>query len=132
MSRSEPPVRALRVLQRGEALLVLGDDGWGAEPRGCDVRLLDGVARMPSGIATLARLAGSPVVCFFVLPLGPRRWRVTIDPPIAPPARHERGSGDQRLLQQLADRWSEMIHAHPEHWAAVYRIRWQRPPRRAP
>jgi hypothetical protein len=27
-------------------------------------------------------------------------------------------------LQQLAARWTEVIRAHPEHWAAVYPIRW--------
>ncbi|HEY7381798.1 MAG TPA: hypothetical protein VH572_11345 [Gaiella sp.] len=124
MYRTEPALRALRLLRRGEALLVLGDDSWGGEPRSYPVRFLDGMARMPAGVTTLSRLAGSPVVCFYVLPNGPRRWQVTIDPPLAPPARDERGDGEQRMLQRLADRWSEMIRAHPEHWAAAYRVHW--------
>jgi KDO2-lipid IV(A) lauroyltransferase len=124
MYRTEPTLRALRLLQRGEALLVLGDDSWGVEPRSYPVRFLDGMARMPAGVTALSRLAGSPVVCFYVLPRGPRRWQVTIDPPLTPPERHEREEGEQRMLQRLADRWSEMIRAHPEHWAAAYRVHW--------
>lgn len=124
MYRTEPAIRAVRLLRSGEALLVLGDDGLGAAPRGYDVRLLDGVAHLPAGIVSLARLAGSPIVSFYVLPRGPRRWTVTIDPPVLPPARSEGRDGEQRVLQVLADRWGDMIRAHPEHWAAVYRIPW--------
>ena len=32
---------------------------------------------------------------------------------------------DREVLQRVADRWSELIRAHPEHWAAPYRIRWR-------
>jgi lauroyl/myristoyl acyltransferase len=125
MYRTEPAIRAARLLRDGEAVLVLGDDGWGDEPRGHVVRFLDAYARLPAGIVALARLCGSPIVCFYVLPRGPRRWVVTIDPPVLPPDRREGESGERRVLQQLAVRWSEMIAAHPEHWAAVYPIRWQ-------
>lgn len=124
MYRTEPAIRAARLLKGGEVLLVLGDDGWGEVPHGYAIRFLDGVARMPAGIVSLARLCGSPIVCFYVLPRGPRRWVVQVDPPVEPPGRREGEEGERRVLQQLADRWSEMIRAHPEHWAAVYRIRW--------
>jgi KDO2-lipid IV(A) lauroyltransferase len=125
MYRTESTVRAARLLQNGEALLVLGDDGWGDEPRSYSVRFLDARARLPAGIVTLARLCGSPIVCFYVLPRGPRRWVAIIDPPVAPPAREEGSDGERRVLQKLADRWSEMIRAHPDHWAAPYLIRWE-------
>jgi KDO2-lipid IV(A) lauroyltransferase len=122
--RSEPAFRAARLLRAGEAVLVLGDDAWGDSPRGYEVRFLDGVARMPAGIVALARLCGSPIVSFYVLPRAPRRWVVTIDPPLQPPRRDEGEDGERRVLQALADRWSEMIRAHPEHWSASYRIGW--------
>jgi lauroyl/myristoyl acyltransferase len=125
--RTEPAIRVARLLRGGEALLVLGDDGWGADPRGYEVRFLDGWAVLPAGIVSLSRLTGSPIVCFFVLPEGPRRWRVLIDPAVAPPGRREGPAGEQRVLQELADRWSEVIRAYPEHWAARYRIRWVQP-----
>jgi lauroyl/myristoyl acyltransferase len=121
--RTGSALTAARLLRRGEALLVLGDDG-GDDPRGYPVRFVGGTAELPAGIVLLARLCGSPIVSFYVLPLGPRRWRVTIDPPVAPPGRRDGADGERRVLQRLADRWSEVIQAHPEHWAAVYPIRW--------
>jgi lauroyl/myristoyl acyltransferase len=121
--RTESALRAARLLRRGEALLVLGDDG-GDSPRGYPVRFVGTTAELPAGIVSLARLCRSPIVSFYVLPLGPRRWRVTIDPPVAPPGRRAGAEGERRVLQQLADRWSEVIQAHPQHWAAVYPIRW--------
>jgi hypothetical protein len=49
---------------------------------------------------------------------------VLVDPPVAAPDRREGADGERRVLQLLADRWSEVIRAHPEHWAASHRIRW--------
>ncbi len=127
MYRTEPALRAVRLLEAGEALLVLADDEWGAEPRGYDVRFLDSVARLPAGIVAFARLTGAPIVSFYVLPRAPRRWVVTIDSPVPAPGRREGRVGEQRVLQELADRWSEMIRACPEHWAATYPIDWRAP-----
>ena len=124
MYRTEPAIRAARLLRDGEALLVLGDDGWGPDPRGIAVGFLDGRAVLPAGIVALARLTGAPIVSFYVLPVGRRRWRVVVDPPVEAPARREGEEGERRALQLLADRWSEVIRAHPEHWAANYRIGW--------
>jgi hypothetical protein len=30
-------------------------------------------------------------------------------------------------MQRLADRWSAMLRAHAEHWAAVYPMIWRAP-----
>jgi lauroyl/myristoyl acyltransferase len=125
MYRTAPATRAARLLRTGEALLLLGDDGWGREPRSHRVRFLDAEADLPAGMVTLARLCQSPLVGFAVLPTAPRRWRVVVDRPIAPPARHGGPPAERAVLQQLADRWSELIRASPEHWAASYRIRWR-------
>lgn len=122
--RSSAPLRAARILHAGEALLVLADDGSGHAPHSLRVRFLDGWVLMPAGVVSLARLAGAPIVSFYVLPLGPRRWRVLIDPPVKAPARHAGEEGEREALQRLADRWSAVIRAHPEHWAAAYPIRW--------
>ena len=128
--RTAPAIRAARLLQAGEALLVLGDDGWGTEPRTYPVRFLDSVADLPAGVVTLSRLCQSPIVGFAVLPTGRRRWRVVVDQPIGPPGRTGGAEEEQKVLQILADRWSELIRAHPEHWAAAYRIRWRERQRR--
>lgn len=121
---TEPATKAVRLLQRGEALLLLGDY---AKPwmRTYPVRLLDAVAELPAGIASLARLCGSPVIPFSVLPRGVRRWRVEIGPPLEPPARDGGEDAERELTQRLADRWSEMLRTHAEHWAAVYPMTWR-------
>lgn len=123
--RTEPIVRMARLLERGEALLVLGEDAASNTARRHRVRFLDTHAELPAGIPALARLCGSPVVPFSVLPLGPRRWRVTVDAPVGPPERRSGEDGEVRLLQQLADLWSAQLRAHPEQWAARFRIAWR-------
>jgi lauroyl/myristoyl acyltransferase len=122
--RSTHAIAAARVLTRGEALLVLGDDSWGDTPRLQRVRFCDSEAALPIGIATLARLTGAAIVPFAVLPLAPRRWRVTIDPGIPPAVGRDGGAGDAAVLQAVADRWSAIIRAHPDQWAASFRIAW--------
>ncbi|MFQ5557771.1 MAG: lysophospholipid acyltransferase family protein [Acidimicrobiales bacterium] len=116
-------LQAVRVLQRGEALLLLGDDGRFASRRRF-VRFLDAEAEIAGAVAWLSRSTQAPVVGFSVLPLGPRRWRVIVDPPLVPPAPDDQ-AGEHRLLQDIADRWSEVIRQNPEHWAASFPIRWR-------
>jgi lauroyl/myristoyl acyltransferase len=127
MYRSEPALRAARLLRRGEALLLLGDDEAGSDVRAFTVRFLDSEAVLPGGIVSLARLTGAPIVCFYVLPEGPRRWRVVVDDAVAAPARADGEAGEHRVLQALADRWGEVIRAQPEQWAASHHIRWIEP-----
>jgi lauroyl/myristoyl acyltransferase len=120
---TDPAFRAAALLRRGEALLVLADQVLPGM-RAYRVRLLDAETDLPAGVAGLARLCGSAIVPFLVLPVGPRRWRVEIEPPIPPPPRHSRREGERETLQALADRWSAAIRLHPEHWAAVDPMRW--------
>jgi Kdo2-lipid IVA lauroyltransferase/acyltransferase len=121
---SEPITRAANLLRSGQAVLVLGEYAKD-HMRTYPIRLLDGVAELPAGPATLARLCGSPIVPFTVLPLGPRRWRVELEPPLDPPSRSGGAAADAELLQALADRWTASLRAHPEHWAAVYPLTWR-------
>jgi lauroyl/myristoyl acyltransferase len=123
MYDSEPVSKAARLLRDGEAVLVLGDyakEGMRTYP----VRLLDAVAELPAGPVTLARLCGTPIVPFCVLPDAPRRWRVEVESPLWPPARETGEAGERALLQELADRWSATLRNHAEHWAAVYPMTW--------
>lgn len=110
----------VRALRRGECLLLLGDDG-SFSARTHRVRFLDAEADLPAGPVTLARLAKVPIVSFHVLPEGWRRWRITVDPAIAPPTSP---TDERRVLQTLADRWSDQIEAAPDHWAASFPVRW--------
>ena len=124
MYDSEPAAKAARLLRDGEALLVLGDY---AKPwmRTYPVRLLDAVAELPAGPAVLARLCGTPLVPFSVLPLAQRRWRVEMEPVLYPPDRHGGVEAEKALLQELADRWTATLRTHAEHWAAVYPMTWR-------
>lgn len=123
MYRQAAALRSVRRLQDGEAVLLLGDNSEfaGHTHR---VRFLDSDMRMAAGVAALARLAGSPIISFTVLPLGPRRWKATMDPPIEPPPPQAGRDGEQAVLQQLADRWSEAIRANPEHWSMAAPLDW--------
>jgi KDO2-lipid IV(A) lauroyltransferase len=126
ISHSQPAPAALEVLQRGEALVVLGDDGTRGTPRRVPVRFCDGVAALPAAPAVLARLAQAPLVTFAVLPVAPRRWRVVLDPPIYPGPRQD-ALTDVVTLQALADRYSAIIRNQPEWWAASFDVAWVPP-----
>ena len=119
------PLEPLRVLRSGEALLVLGDDGSHAATRSYPVQLCGTTAVMAGGAVSLARLAGAPLVPFTVMPQGRRRWVATIEPHLEPPARRSGPDGEQAVLQLLADRWTELVRHHPEHWAASFVIDWR-------
>lgn len=123
---SAPVARAAALLRAGEAVLMLGDYAKD-HMRRYPVRFLDARAELPAGVAVLARLCEAPVVPFVVLPIGPRRWRALIEPPVDPGARGDGAEGEHRILQELADRWSRLLRAVPEHWAAVYPVRWLPP-----
>src|SRR5262249_5779212 len=114
-----------RVIRRGEALLVLGDDAFGPEPRTHRVQFCGVPARMPAGIVTLARLAGAPIVPFEVLPVAPRRWRIRLRAVIEPPPRGSGAGGEQRTLQLLADEWTAAVRRNPAHWSARFPIHWE-------
>ena len=123
MYRQVAALRSVRRLQAGEAVLLLGDNSKfaGHTHR---VRFLDSDVQMAAGVAALARLSGAPIVPFTVLPLGPRRWHVAIDPPIDPPPADSGRAGEQPVMQQLADRWSATIRSNPEQWALATPLEW--------
>ncbi len=128
MYRQVAALRSVRRLRAGEAVLLLGDN---SEFAGHTHRLrfLDSEVEMAAGVAALARLAGSPIISFTVLPLGPRRWRAAMDPPIEPPPSELGKAGEQAVMQQLADRWSEAIRANVGHWAMAAPLYWVEEPR---
>jgi lauroyl/myristoyl acyltransferase len=123
--RHAPAVAAAHALRRGEALLVLGDDASGPAPRTHLVDFCDARAHLPAGIASLARITGAPIVPFSVLPDAPRRWRVTVEVPIPAPASRGGAVAEACALQRLADRWTALLRAHPDQWAASFPIAWE-------
>lgn len=122
--RTAPVSRLGALLRAGEALVVLGDDASGDQPRLHKVWFCDTSAELPAGAVTLARLYQSLIVGFVIVRLGPRRWKAIIDPPLEPPARRSGVAGDVETLQVLADRWTEIVRRHPDQWSANYDIAW--------
>lgn len=122
--RTEPVSRLGALLKAGEAVIVLGDDASGERPRMHKVQFCETVAELPAGGVTLARLYQAPIVPFLVVRVAPRRWRVVIEPPMAPPPRRSGAGGDVETLQTLADRWTDMVRAYPDQWSASYPIAW--------
>jgi KDO2-lipid IV(A) lauroyltransferase len=122
--RTDSIIRIASLLRRNESVLVLGENAEDESVRRYPVRFLDSMAELPAGIPTLARLCGTPVAPFTVLPLGPRRWQVTIKSLVEPPARKSGREGEIRMLQELADIWSEEIRLNPELWAARFPMYW--------
>ena len=118
------PLDSVRLLHRGEALLVLGDDGSQTSARSYPVQFCGATAGLPAGAVSLARLAGASIVPFTVLPRGRRRWVATVEPCIEPPGRAAGTAGEQAVLQLLADRWTATVRQYPEHWAASFPIDW--------
>lgn len=118
---------AARLLRRGDALLVLGDDASRAATHTAPVRFCDAAADLPAGAIALARIAGAPIVPFSVLPTGPRSWVVDLGTPLEPPTARRGGRDEQVVLQALADRWSALLRDHAEHWAASFPIAWREP-----
>ena len=120
---TEPPRRAARALARGEVVVLLPE---AAKPgmRAVEAELLGARVLLPAGPAALARIAGAPIVPIAVLPLGPRAWRVELGKPIPPPARRSGREGERAAVQALADRWTPLLRAHAEHWAAVDPMPW--------
>jgi lauroyl/myristoyl acyltransferase len=121
------PTAMARALRRGEAVVVIGDDSWGDRPRLHRVRFCDSTARLPAGIVALAQMTGAAIMPFTIVSVAPRRWRVTMEPPIEPPARHADGAEVVDVLQRLADRWTASITAHVDQWAASFAIAWDEP-----
>jgi lauroyl/myristoyl acyltransferase len=124
VSIGEPPLRAVHALRDGHVVVVLADV---AQPgmRGVEVTLLDAPIVLPARPAALARIARAPILPFAALPIDRRAWRVWIGEPIAPPPRGSGRAGEAAATQALADVWSEVIRAHPTHWAAVDPMAWR-------
>ncbi len=96
-----------------------------------DQKMNDGVAAtlfghtaMTAGApATLALRFSCPLVPIRVERLGPARFRITVEPPLAHPATGERAADVLALTQAMNDRIEAWVRARPEQWLWLHR-RW--------
>lgn len=113
-------------LSIGEAL-VQGDlvaltaDRMAAGERSVKVDFLGKQAEFPLGPFLLATATGAPVILFFGLYEGGRRYRVVFETfEFAAPRRGERGRGLERAVQAYADRLSHHARQAPYNWFNFY------------
>lgn len=117
----ETMLRVRECLQRGEIVAVLGDRAPDGE-RGIGCDFLGARARFPAGPLLAAALLGAPVVTFFCLYRGPRRYDAHFELlaerlPAERPAREEAVA---RELQRYAARLEAHARAAPCNWFNFY------------
>jgi KDO2-lipid IV(A) lauroyltransferase len=116
ISRNRGARDAYRVLKSGEVLLLVADRVIGDVSDGVEVPFCDGRRAVPRGPAQLALAAKAPVIPGFAVrtPNGPRRYRITLEPPIMPEGTEP--DAVLTLTRTIADRLSAAVHAHPDQW----------------
>jgi predicted LPLAT superfamily acyltransferase len=122
------PGTMLRVrdcLQRGEIVAMLGDRAPGGE-RGIACDFLGERARFPAGPLLAAALLGAPVVTFYCLYRGPRRYDAHFEllAERLPAQRPARDAAVARELQRYAARLEAHARAAPCNWFNFYDF-WQ-------
>jgi len=124
LAAGAPPRQVARILGAGGVVVVIADlhrPGM----RGHAVDFLDARVVLPGGPAAVARIGAAPLVPFAVYPAGPRRWRMELGAPIAPPTRAGGRDDERRATQQLANAFSAVIRRTPEQWDAVDPLPWR-------
>lgn len=116
ISRNRGARDAYRVLKSGEILLLVADRVIGDVSDGVEVPFCDGRRAVPRGPAQLAVAANAPVIPGFAVrtPNGPRRYRITLEPPIMPDGTEP--DAVLTLTRAIADRLSAAVRAHPDQW----------------
>ncbi len=90
---------------------------------GIEAKLFGHLAMTAPAAAAFALRFGCPLVPGVVQRLGPARFRVICEPPLAMPATGDRQSDIAQLTQQMNDCLERWIRAHPEQWLWLHR-RW--------
>jgi predicted LPLAT superfamily acyltransferase len=117
----ETMLRVRDCLQRGEIVAMLGDRAPHWE-RGVSCDFLGERARFPAGPLLAAALLGAPVVTFFCLYRGPRRYDahfelLTVHLPAGHPAREAAVAHE---LQRYAARLEAHARSAPDNWFNFY------------
>ncbi|MGQ0642035.1 MAG: lysophospholipid acyltransferase family protein [Gemmatimonadaceae bacterium] len=116
ISRNRGARDAYRVLKSGEFLLLVADRVIGDASDGVEVPFCDGRRQVPRGPALLSLATGAPIVLGFAVrtPDGPRRYRLTLEPPIMPDGTEPDAA--LTLTRRVADRLAAAVRSHPDQW----------------
>lgn len=121
----ETMLRVRECLARGEIVAMLGDRALAGERRiACE--FLGARARFPAGTLVAAALLGAPVVTFFCLHRGPRRYDVhfALLAERLPAERPAREAAVERALHDYAAQLAAQARAAPYNWFNFYDF-WQ-------
>ena len=114
--------RVMRMLHGGHGVALLIDQH--IQSRGAVyVDFFDRPAATTSALAALALRTGAPIVPVFALPLGPGRYRVIYEHPVAPPPADSE-QAVRELTQRCTDVLEMYVRRHPELWLWMHR-RWR-------
>jgi KDO2-lipid IV(A) lauroyltransferase len=123
--------QSLAHLSRGGRLAMLMDQKMND---GIEARFFGRPAMTAPGMGALALRLRCPVIPCFVERLGPARFRVICEPPLALPDTGDRTADIASLTQMVNDTLERWIRAKPESWLWLHR-RWPKAstgPSRAP
>ena len=109
-------------LRAGGAVAMLVDQKMND---GIEARLFGLPAMTASAAAAYALRFGCPVIPGYVERIGPARFRVVCEAPLALPATGDRFADIAALTQAMNDRLEAWIRARPEQWLWLHR-RWPR------
>ncbi len=112
--------QSLAHLARGGRLAMLMDQKMND---GIEARFFGRPAMTAPALAVLALRLRCPVLPSFVERLGPARFRVTCEPPLALPDTGDRTTDIASLTQTVNDTLERWIRAKPESWLWLHR-RW--------
>lgn len=113
---------ALRHLAQGGVLGLLADQKMND---GVAIAFMGHLAMTPAAPAQLALRFRCPVIPGRVERIGPARFRIRVDPPIALPATGDRGQDLHLLATAINDRIGGWISERPGEWLWFHR-RWPR------
>jgi lauroyl/myristoyl acyltransferase len=109
------PLRALRRrLTANDIVCIAGDGLLGRQH--VAVAFLGATAHFATGMASLARYSGAPLVPMFCVPAGDGRWDLQIEEPITV----RRETGRDEAVRQATERFARLLEheilSHPEHY----------------
>jgi len=111
-------LRALQFARQGGLVGMSGDRLWGAGQRVVEGRFFGHRVRLPAGPHLFALAAGVPVVTFFALRLGRRRYQLVASAPrwLEARGRADRWGAVERSAQAYLDGLAEVVRRHPAQW----------------
>jgi hypothetical protein len=111
-------IEGLKKLREGGLVSVAGDRTLDASAGRLEVTLLGHRVALPRAPHVLALLARAPLIPFFALRLGRRRYHFVAyaGRAVEPASRAEREASLQRSAQWYADRLAEVLRRHPDQW----------------